>query len=449
MQRKAVSLLVGLAAAALLSSCTLSPPPEGPGELAGRVYDSATGDPLPGATLRFGGLGAESGSDGSFSIPLGESGETLVASWLVCKQDYRFSYVDRLSIDSSRSWQLAIPLEKTDPSDYPAAGSLQGDLCFDDGSAVPDFSFLVVDIYGSEGTHNRYQCQSNGSRYSIDLKDCPSDCLLILRVDPAVGNSFVAMSQSVDLSGLSPVELDFREPSEGFSAVQATASRGGNQASCFFDTAYGLIPGWFKAPGADSEILEVWEFASAVPEEVPVFNPFAWQQVFWIQREEDAAFPDLPDHRKWFMSSTALSSFSGTLSLPAPDRALGPGEGAVPTSLQLNGALLSLAPVAGASLYSFSFQENIEGGRLLGTVLSFASSVMLPDLVAAALAGRSIEVGFQVMDSHLAALGTDLLGAGAAFPPNLDIGMVEGCETAPYECLLEFPPPGGIIIGIE
>jgi hypothetical protein len=399
--------------------------------------------------LRFGGLSAESASDGTFSLPLGDSGETLVAGWLLFKPDYQFTFIDRVSIDSSRDWQLVLPMRKTDLPGYPAVGPLRGDLSFADGGAVLDDSTVTVDIYGRNGTYSRYECKSSGSRYSIEVLDGPSDCLVILRVDPAVGDAFVAMAQGVDLSGASPVDLDFQEPAEGFALVQAAPSRGGNQASCFFATAYGLIPGWFKCTGAETRIQQSWEFASAVPEEVPVYNPFAWDQVFWVQREEDTAFPYLPAHRKWFMSSTALSSFSTAVSLPAPDRALGPGEGAAPTSLQLNGALLSLGSVAGASLYSFSFQENLEGGDLLGTVLSFDSSVMLPDLVAAALGGRSIEVGFQVMDSHLAALGTDLLGAGAGLPPNLNIGIVEGCETAPYMCLIEFPPPGGIVIGIE
>ena len=451
MRRRVVSLFAGVAALALLPSCTLHPPPEGPSgrELAGKVYDSVNGDPIPGVALRFGSLSTESASDGTFSLPLGESGETLVAGWLLFKQAYQFTFIDRVSIDSSRDWQLVIPMRKTDLSGYPAIGSLRGDLSFADGSTVPDDSAVTVDIYGSNGTHSHYECESSGSRYSIDVLGGSSDCLVILRVHPAAGDAFVAMAQAVNLGGPWPAELDFQEPVEGFAVVQAAASQGGNQASCYFAAPYGLIPGCFKGPGADAEILETWEFSSVIPEEVPVYNPFAWQQVFWVQREEDAAFPDLPAHRKWFMSSTALTSFSGTLSLPEPDRALGPEEGAVPTSLQLNGALLSLVPVAGASLYSFSFQENIEAGRFLGTVLTFNSSVMLPDLVAAALGGRSIEVGFQVMDSHLAALGTDLLVAGAGFPPNLDIGMVEGCETAPYECLIEFPPPGGIIIGIE
>jgi hypothetical protein len=451
MRRRFHSLSAGLAAVAWLAGCALSPPPEGPSgtQLAGKVYDSITGDPIPGVAIRFGSLSAESAADGGFSIPLGETGETLVAGWLIFKQDYQFTYVDRVSIDSSRNWQLAIPLRKTDPSGYPAVGALQGDLNFADGNTVPDASALAIDIYGSNGTHSHYECESNGSRYSIDLPDGSSDCLVILRVDPAAGDAFIAMAQDVDLSGPSAVELDFREPLEGFSVVQATASQAGSQATCFFATPYGLVPGWFKGPGAAAEILETWEFSSALPEEVPVYNPFGWQQVFWIQREQDAAFQDLPDHLKLFMSSTALGSFSETVSLPAVDRTLGPDEGAVPTSLRLNGAQLSLEPVAGASLYSFSFKENTAEGRLLGTVLSFECSVMLPDLLAVALGGRSIEVGFEVMDSHLAALGTDLLGVDAGFPANLDIGMVKGSEAAGYERLLDFSVPGEIIIEIE
>ena len=451
MRGRVVSLFVGLGAAALLSNCTLSPPPEEPSgrQLTGKVYDSVTGDPIPGVALRFGSLSAESESDGSFSIPLGESRETLVAGWLIFKPDYQFTFIDRVSIDSSRDWQLAIPIRKTDLSGYPAIGSLQGDLSLADGSSVPDDSAVAVDIYGSKGTHSRYECESSSSRYSIDPQDGSSDCLVILRVDPAAGPSFIAMAQAVNLSGSSPVELDFRQPFGGFSVVQAAASQGGNQATCFFSTPYGLIPGFFKRTGAESQILESWEFASAFPEEVLVYNPFHWQQVFWVHSEEDGVFADLPDHHKLYMSSSALSTFSGTVSLPPVDRSLGPQEGANPTSLELNGALLSLDPVDGASLYSFSFMEDVEGAETLGTVVSFDSSVMLPDLVIAALGGRSIRVGFAVMDSHITALNPDLLGGNGGFPPDLDIGMVEGSGAAAYERLIEVPEPGGIAIGIE
>jgi hypothetical protein len=449
MPKKSVFLPAALAAAFLLSSCTVHPPPEPGGQLTGRVYDSATGEPLQGATLRFGGLSAQSGSDGSFAMSLGESGETLVAAWLLFKPDYQFLYVQRVSIDSSRSWQLSLPLRKADPQGYPTVGSLEGELRFADGSGVPEASAVQLDIYGSKGTHNRYACQSSGSRYSVELKERPSDCLVVLRVEPVAGDAFVAMAQAADLSGLSPVELDFQEEPEGLVVVQATASRGGNQGSCFFSTSYGLIPGWFQRPGAPARVLQSWEFAATGPEPVPVCNPFAWNQVFWVQREEDETFPCLPEHRKFFMSSTALAAFSETASLPAPDRTLGPGEGAVAASLQLNGALLSLAPAAGAGLYSFSFREDGAPECLWGTVLSFDCSVMLPELLIGALGGRSLEVGFQVMDSRLAALGTELLQTGEGFPPGLQVGMVEGSGAAAYQCLLEIPAPGGIGIGIE
>jgi hypothetical protein len=53
------------------------------------------------------------------------------------------------------------------------------------------------------------------------------------------------------------------------------------------------------------------------------------------------------------------------------------------------------------------------------------------------------------MDSHRTALDPDLLGVGEGFPPDLDVGMVEGSGAAAYERLIEVPEPGGIAIGIE
>jgi len=455
MPKSSLSFFTGLAVVLLLSSCTspTSPPPGGEEpavtHLTGLVYDSVTGDPVQGVALRFGERSTETGVDGSFIISLGESGETLVADWLVFKEGYEFIYVDRVSIASSSNRQLSFPIKKSDPSSYPTVSSLQGDLSYADGGPVPDASGFWIDIYGSDGTYSHYEGTSSGPRYSIDTTEDSSDCLVILRVNPAMGNDFVVMAQAVNLSGISPVELDFQEPDEGFAVVQAAASQGGNRGSCIFATPYGFIPGWFKADGADPEIREGWEFSSAATEEVLVYNPFHWQQVFWIQSEEDGAFTGLPDHHKLFMSSTVLSTFSDTVSLPSVDRALGPDEGADPTSLELNGAALSLDLVARASLYSFSFMEDAEGGETLGTVLSFDCSVMLPDLLIAELGGRSIRVSFDVMDSHITALDPDLLGAGGGFPPDLDIGMVEGSGAASYERQFEVPAPGGIIIGIE
>jgi len=121
MRRRVVSLFAGVAALAFLPSCTLHPPPEGlsGGKLSGKVYDSINGDPIPGVALRFGSLSAVSASDGTFSLPLGEGEGTLVAGWLLFKQDYQFTLIDRVSIDAGRDWQLVIPMRKADLSEYP------------------------------------------------------------------------------------------------------------------------------------------------------------------------------------------------------------------------------------------------------------------------------------------------------------------------------------------
>lgn len=452
MQKKLFLWLAGLAAVVLLCTCAqpTSPPPGGgrPGAtyLTGLVYDSVTGDPLQGVVLRFGERSTETGIDGSFSIALGESGEILIGDWLVFKEGYQFIYVDRVSIDSSSSRRLSFPIKKPVPSGYPTVSTLQGDLSFADDSPIPDGTLFWIGIYGRDGTYSYYMGQVSGSRYSINTTGDSGDCLVILRVDPAAGNDFVIMAQGVNLSEPSPVELDFQEPTDGFRAVQITASQGGNWGNCVFSTPYGLIPGLFKDADGVPKIHDVWVFSSAVPEEVQVYNPFNWQQVFWVQSEVDAAFP-VPDHTKRFMSSTALGAFSETVSLPAVDRSLGPDAGADPTSLKLNGPLLSLDPVDEASFYSFSFIEDAEGEKMIGAVLCFDSSLMLPDLVITELGGRSIRVSFGVMDSHLTALDPDLVGPGGGFPPELDVGMVEGSEA--YERLIEVPAPGGIEIGIE
>ncbi len=449
MQRKLFPGLSCLAAAALLLTCTPQPPPRPGGDthLSGIVHDSVTGDRIPEVVIRFGELSAQSGGDGSFSLELGNGGEVLVADWLVFKAGYQFIYADRVSIDSGRDWQLEVPLRKSDPSLYPTVSSLQGDLSLADGSPLPDGTPLWLGIFGRDGTYSYYPGATSLSRYSIATVQDSDDCLVLLRADPGAGNDFVVMAQGVDLS--SPVELDFREPAEGFATVQVAASREGNRGSCVFSTPYGLIPGLFKDADGSPRIRDAWEFSSSAPEEVSVYNPFNWQQVFWVQTEEDGAFEDLPEHCKRFMSSSALGAFSGSVSLPAADRSLGPDRGADPASLELNGPRLTLDPVEGAGLYSFSIEEQSGGGNQLGSVLSFDSSVMLPEVIGSALGGRSIRLRFSVMDSHLAALGLELLGGGGGFPANLEVGMVEGSEAAPYARLIEVPEPGGVIVGIE
>jgi len=144
MPKSSLSFFTGLAVVLLLSSCTspTSPPPGGEEpavtHLTGLVYDSVTGDPVQGVALRFGERSTETGVDGSFIISLGESGETLVADWLVFKEGYEFIYVDRVSIASSSNRQLSFPIKKSDPSSYPTVSSLQGDLSYADGGPVPD-----------------------------------------------------------------------------------------------------------------------------------------------------------------------------------------------------------------------------------------------------------------------------------------------------------------------
>jgi len=79
-----------------------------------------TGDPVQGVRLRFGGREAETGSDGTFRLELGPGGESIIADWLVFKQGYCFTYVQRVSIDPSRDQQLAIALRGTEAEAYPA-----------------------------------------------------------------------------------------------------------------------------------------------------------------------------------------------------------------------------------------------------------------------------------------------------------------------------------------
>jgi hypothetical protein len=380
MRIRMLSIFAVCTALVLLTGCpspVTAPPADGEEGgakyLTGIVYDSVTGDAVSGADVCFGDSRSETESDGSFSISLGETGAVLVDSWLVFKDNYEFLYIDRVSVDSGTNWEITCPIRKSDLSAYDATQTISGSVSFAEGGDVPDGSF-VIELYGFDGTWRHHEGELSESRYSITTTETSDDCLLILLVDPSEGNDFVVMVQGVDLSG-SPVELDLQEPDSGFIDVEVSASLVGNRGSCYFVTPYGTIPGLFRHEGADPEIRGDWEFAGAASETVAVYNPFDWQQVVWIQGEEDDTFAGLPSHQKQWMSSSAVISFSSPVTLPAVDYSLGPDAGADPAGLELDGAMLSIPPVDGATLYSYEFWTDSAEEMTLGTILSFSSDV--------------------------------------------------------------------------
>ena len=155
MRKTMRSLFAVCTAIVLLIGCRspVSTPPTdgdegGPKYLSGTVYDSVTGDVVPGADVCFGDSRSETESDGSFSIALGGSGTILVDSWLVFKENYEFLFIDQLSVDSSTNWEIICPIRKSDLSAYAAPRTISGSVSFAEGDAVPGGSF-VVELYGS------------------------------------------------------------------------------------------------------------------------------------------------------------------------------------------------------------------------------------------------------------------------------------------------------------
>ena len=438
----------------LILSCpipTAEPPPVfGDGiasnYLRGLVYDSITGEPVEGVTVSFGSRAAESGWDGSFIIEFGQSSGILEDSWSVYKDGYQFTHVGKASVDASRNWEVSFPIRRTDVASYLPATALTGRIFFSDGTTqVPDGSTVSIYIYSTNGTFNSYDGVTYDSLtggYSVDTPECSADCLLIAFVSPVGGSNFVAMAQGVDLTD-SLVTQDLTEPGSGYVDVAVTAQEAGAAASCYFVTPYGQITGYFRDTGP--VVKEEWLFTAGA-ETVPVYNPFNWTKVVWIQRTEDAGFNGLPHHAKYLMSSSAIIVFSNTVSLPANDLTLGPEGAADPASLSFDGAL-ALAPVGGASLYSFTLED--VGENVLGRIHAFSSNVWLPSRLILSLGASNptVKIKFEVMDSDLSSLDLSLVGLDR-FPPNLNIGMVQGVTT-PYEKTVSVPQSGAVVVGLE
>jgi hypothetical protein len=438
-------LVLLLAAGCPSPSGTPAPgPSEHKASIKGTVFDSVTGEPVAGVTVGFAGARAGTDAAGRFTLDLGTDTGTLRGSWSVHKEGYQFSYLQEVSVDASRDWEISVPTRRCARSAYSDRASVFGKVYSSPGVEVALGSKITAYLFSASGAFNAYPNLPYDGQYTFSTPISCADCLLVALVEPVGSESFVAMAQGLDLTGLGPVRQDVTAPESGYTDVLITPSRAGNVASCSFVTKYGLVPAFFSATVPTT----TWRFSTAAPTSVGVFNPFAWNKAVWTQIEEDSGYGGLPSHVKEFISISAAGDFSTSVSLPAPDHGLGPTGCAEPESLAYADGILSLNAVAGARFYAYTMRASSAAGDILGTVVTRNSAAVLPGWLLKIMSDRTVHMCFDVLDC--VAVPQDPLHAGAESSTPIAVGRVRGNGTSvSYEKLLCIPAVGSAVIGLE
>jgi hypothetical protein len=410
----------------------------------GAVIDTVTGEPVVGVTVSFAGARAVTDAGGRFSLDLGIDAGTLRGSWSVHKEGYQFSYLQELSVDASRNWEISVPTQRCDRSAYGDRGSVFGKVYSAPGIEVPLDSKITVFLFSASGAFNTYANLRYDGQYTFSTPISCADCLLAALVEPVGGGSFVAMVQGLNLTGAAQVRQDVTAPVSGYTDLLISPSGAGNVAGCSFVTKYGLVPAFFSA----SVPTTTWRFSTAAPASVGVFNPFGWNKVAWTQIEVDSAFHGLPLHVKEFISTSTAGDLSSSVSLPAPDHGLGPTGCAEPESLAYANGVLSLNAVAGAGFYAYTMRAGSAAGDILGTVVTRNSAAVLPGWLLKIMSGHTVHLCFDVMDCVV--LPQDPLHTGVQSSTPITVGRVRGNGSSlSYEKLLSIPAVGSAVIGLE
>jgi hypothetical protein len=173
-------LFVLLAAVALLAlGCpTPSSNPAGAPTISGTVRDSATGGPIPGATVVVGADSALTGADGTFNFTY-TSPTALTTDVFVYKgTDYQFWGTTNVQINVSANPAYNFYLVPNNTSVYPTI-TVSGSLPVAAG-ANPRLQLIIENSAGGIGGYYDYSLSSGNTGYSVTTATFGADCIVFV-----------------------------------------------------------------------------------------------------------------------------------------------------------------------------------------------------------------------------------------------------------------------------
>ncbi len=267
--------------------------------LSGVVYDAVSGEPIPGAQVRFGETAAESNAGGAFEIALDDSSTTVSEAFSVLAEGYAFLLVDELDVATTNAVSITLPLPRRDPGSYTGGRTIEGQVYDEAGDEITDGN-VAVTVYGANGTVESFDSQAYSNSYSVETAVRSSDALVVIEIiDASVEGSprpdFAYYRQGVDLSAAGSTTADVLRPPAGeyYFATLSNADAG-DVASAYWVTPYGGVPCHF-VPATEGE-LEPGEdtrseltFDTASPVHVALYNPAGWDRLVLLRSRTDAS----------------------------------------------------------------------------------------------------------------------------------------------------------------
>lgn len=400
----------------------------------GLLYDACSGDPIPGAQVRFGTTATESNAGGAFEIALDDSTATLSEPFSVLAEGYAFLLVDELDVDTSTAVSVALPLTRRAPDSYTDRRSITGQV-YHDGDVEITAGQVAVTVYGTNGTAESFAPQTYDGGYAVETAVRSTDALVVVEVTGAsVEGSpvpdFAYYQQGLDLSATGKTVDVLRPPAGDYDFATLSNADPGDVASAYWVTPYGGVPCHFDTIGEM---------------DVAVYNPSGWSRLVLLRSRTDFSGAG-----KRFAAAGGETTLDPVLILPDLDLSLGPFEYAYDESLGFVDGVLSLSPAAGADLYVHRLKV---AAVLVGTIVARSEEVSIPPSIGGAMAGETLTDYFRVLDIEPSTLRPDLLHPGAFLegrtpPPSIRFGEAVN-EGAPFSDELSVPEGGTIGIGLE
>jgi hypothetical protein len=392
-------------------------PPPVVSALSGVIFDGVSGWPLEEATVTLGARRTTTGADGAFRISLADMGGTSSESFSVFHSDYRFLYVEEVTVDGSKSLTVSFPMTRVVES-YPVTHTLLGEIREAGGPEIGAGAQIEMMILAEEGGRYQTSFTYDPPGFALETPTSGRDCLVLARVSPPASPPFGVMTGGLDL-----LAGDFcllAEPSVvELISLELTPFDPESQSSCWWVTERGLVPGMIDAgDGA--------EFVAALPGTTTVTlpNPLGWSRMVWRQWREDSAVSAPPAITKeWHNSSGIVSGIPDSFVVPPIDTSLGPEEALDPTSLSFGGGVLSVALPLGGEIVMLSVGD-ADSGEELGQIVFRGGDVGFPAWLLRHLGGRNLELEVAVLDLSVDSIDLSLIASWDV--PPVGYGIVYG-----------------------
>ena len=203
--------------------------------ISGTIHDSYSAEPVSGVSVSFGDTSTTTDGTGAFTLTITQTpvNGKLKDTFIMYGEGYQFLYIEELSIDIEKTYDIDIPISPQNFGGY-TMKELTGDIFYSDGTTeISMFSSPVINIFNGIENYNMNPLYIDS--YLIDTPISGNDCLITgyADLDP---NPLIFTEVGVDLSGTSPITIDITEPAPAsIDTIAVNYDSAGN-------TAYSPLP---------------------------------------------------------------------------------------------------------------------------------------------------------------------------------------------------------------